>query len=33
MACRQRHKLLAPPEEERVAAADKRAGLQLDEGC
>ena len=32
MACCQRHKLLAPADEERVAADDERAGLQLDEG-
>jgi len=30
---RQRHELLAPACEERIGADDKRAGLQLDEGC
>ena len=31
MACRQRHQLFAPAVEERVAADDERAGMQLDE--
>jgi hypothetical protein len=31
MALCQRHELLAPAEEERIAADDQRAGSQLDE--
>src|SRR6202023_505234 len=33
MTCRQRHELLALAAEERVAADDERAGMQLDECC
>jgi hypothetical protein len=31
MACRQRHQLLAPAEEERIGGGDECAGMQFDE--
>jgi hypothetical protein len=33
MACRERHELVVPAEEERVVGDQKRANVQLGEGC